>query len=81
MKTIIEYDDSEDDQMALKRAMKSTDMACVLFEIQINMKKNIVHMLDAYNATDAEYELLDNVWKCINEEFESHKIHVDELID
>jgi hypothetical protein len=81
MKTIIEYDDSEDDQMALKRAMKSTDMASVLFEIQINMKKNIVHMLDAYNATDAEYELLDNVWKCINEEFESYGIHVDELID
>ena len=45
------------------------------------MKKKMVHMLDAYNATDAEYELLDNVWECINEEFESHGIHVDELID
>ena len=81
MKTIIEYSDSVDDQMALKRVMKATDMACVLFEIQINMKKKMVHMLDAYNATDAEYDLLDKVWECINDEFESHKIHVDELID
>lgn len=81
MKTIIEYSDSVDDQMALKRAMKATDMASVLFEIKINMKKKMVHMLDAYNATDVEYELLDNVWECINEEFESHGIHVDELID
>ena len=81
MKTIIEYSDSVDDQMALKRAMKATDMASVLFEIKINMKKKMVHMIDAYNATDVEYELLDNVWECINEEFESHGIHVDELID
>ena len=81
MKTIIEYSDSVDDQMALKRAMKATDMSSVLFEIKINMKKKMVHMLDAYNATDVEYELLDNVWECINEEFESRGIHVDELID
>ena len=45
------------------------------------MKKKMVHMLDAYNATDVEYDLLDKVWECINDEFESHKIHVDELID
>ena len=80
MKTIIEYTDSEDDQLALKRAIKSTDMACVLFEIQINMKKKMVHMLDAYNATDAEYDLLDKVWECINEEFDAHEIHIDDLI-
>ena len=81
MKTIIEYSESEDDQMALKRVMKSTDMASLLFEIQINMKNRVIHMLDADNATDAEYELLDNVWERINEEFESHGIHIDELIN
>tara|TARA_R110000868_G_scaffold59004_2_gene181361 strand:- start:49 stop:294 length:246 start_codon:yes stop_codon:yes gene_type:complete len=81
MKTIIEYSDSVDDQMALKRAMKATDMASVLFEIKINMKKRVIHMLDAEDATDAEYDLLDKVWECINDEFESHGIHVDELID
>ena len=81
MKTVIEYSDSEDDQMALKRVMKSMDMASLLFEIQKNMKKRVSHMLDAYPATDAEYELLDSVWERINEEFESHGIHIDELIN
>ena len=36
MKTVIEYSDSADDHMALMRALKSTDMACLLFEIKIN---------------------------------------------
>jgi hypothetical protein len=40
MKTVIEYSDSADDHMALMRALKSTDMACLLFEIKINMKKS-----------------------------------------
>ena len=81
MKTIIEYTDSLDDQMALKRAMKSMDMASLLFEIQINMKKRIIHTLDEDNATDAEYTLLNNVWERINEEFESHDIQIDFLIN
>jgi hypothetical protein len=81
MKTVIEYSDSEDDQMALKRVMKSMDMASLLFEIQKNMKKRVSHMLDANDATEAEYDLLDNVWERINEEFESHGIHIDDLIN
>jgi len=80
MKTIIEYNDSEDDKMALKRVMKSMDMACVLFDIQVNMKRRIIHTLDADDATEAEYDVLEKVWERINEEFESHGIHIDELI-
>ena len=81
MKTVIEYSDSEDDQMALKRVMKSMDMASAIFEIQVNMKKEIASRLDSYAATDAEYELLDTIWERINEEFESSGIYIDELID
>ena len=81
MKTIIEYTESLDDQMALKRAMKATDMASVLFEIQTNMKKRIINTLDSVNSSDAEYDLLDNVWERINEEFESHGIYIDDLIN
>jgi hypothetical protein len=81
MKTIIEYSDSVDDQMALKRVMKSTDMACLLFEIQINMKKRCINTLDAASATDAEYGLLDSVWERINVEFESHSICISDLIN
>ncbi len=80
MKTIIEYNDSEDDQMALKRVMKSTDMAFLLFEIQTHMKKRVIRMLDATDATAAEYDLLDNVFGRINEEFDAHEIHIDELM-
>ena len=81
MKTVIEYGDSEDDQMALKRVMKSIDMASLLFEIQINMKNRIIHTLDSKDALDKEYELLDIVWERINEEFKSYGIHIDELIN
>ena len=80
MKVIIEYNDSVDDQMALKRAMKSNDLAATLFEIQINMKKKMVHMLDAKDATDAEYDLLEKVWECINEELENNDINIDSLV-
>ena len=80
MKVIIEYTDSEDDQMALKRAMKSNDMVAALFEIQINMKKKMVHVLDAEDATSSEYDLLDKVWECINEEFENNDINIDSLV-
>ena len=80
MKVIIEYTDSEDDQMALKRAMKSNDMVAALFEIQINMKKKMVHVLDAEDATSLEYDLLDKVWECINEELENNDINIDSLV-
>jgi len=80
-KTIIEYSDSVDDQLELKRVMKAGDMASLLFEIQVNMKRRIIHTLDADDATDAEYNLLDNIWERINEEFESHGIYIDDLID
>tara|TARA_R110000751_G_C13581124_1_gene459844 strand:+ start:342 stop:587 length:246 start_codon:yes stop_codon:yes gene_type:complete len=80
MKTIIEYSDSADDQMALKRVMKATDMAIVLFEIQVNMKKKMIHMLDDKSSTEAEYVLLDKVWESINYELEEMDINIDRLI-
>jgi hypothetical protein len=81
MKTVIEYSDSADDHMALMRALKSTNMACLLFEIKINMKKRCISTLDADSATAAEYGLLDSVWERINEEFDSHGICIDDLIN
>ena len=45
------------------------------------MYKRVKFKLDADYALSAEYKLLDHVWECINEEFESHEIHIDELID
>lgn len=81
MKTIMKYSDSEDDQFALRRALRSTDMASLLFDIQRNMKRRILYELDGENATEAEYALLDKIWENINEEFEAHDINIDHLIN
>ena len=81
MKTILKYSDSEDDQFALRRALRSTDMASLLFDIQRNMKARILCEIENDNATEAEYALLDKVWESINEEFEAHDICVDRLIN
>ncbi len=77
----MKYSDSEDDQFALRRALRSTDMASLLFDIQRNMKARILYKLEDANATEAEYALLDKVWENINEEFESHDINIDRLIN
>ena len=81
MKTIIEYTDSEDDQMALNRALKATDMAIALFEIQVNIKGGMIRMLDMEDATVAEYDVLDKVWDRINAEFEERNINIKSLIN
>ena len=81
MKTILKYSDSEDDQFALRRALRSTDMVSLLFDIQRNMKARILCEIENANATEAEYALLDKVWESINEEFEAHDICVDHLIN
>lgn len=81
MKTIMKYSDSEDDQFALRRALRSTDMASLLFDIQRNMKARFLYKLEDANATEAEYALLEQVWESINEEFESHDINIDRLIN
>jgi hypothetical protein len=81
MKTIIEYSESLDDQMALNRALKATDMAIALFEIQVNIKGGMIRMLDMEDATDAEYDVLDKVWDRINAEFEERNINIKSLIN
>jgi hypothetical protein len=81
MKTILKYSDSEDDQFALRRALRSTDMASLLFDIQRNMKARFLYELEDDNATEAEYALLDKIWENINEEFEAHDINIDHLIN
>jgi hypothetical protein len=43
--------------------------------------KRVINTLDSYDASEAEYDLLIDVWERINEEFESHGIYIDELIN
>lgn len=80
MKAILEFDLNEnEDQIAHLRAVKSTDMACVLWEIAYNTKKKIENKiefdkLDSHNTIDKFYEIF---W----EEMNQHGINLDELIN
>jgi hypothetical protein len=79
-KAILEYDlNDPDDQMAHLRAVKSLDMALVLWEMAYNVKKRIqsqaeTENLDAYDAVDRVFEKL---WEELNE----HGIKLDDLVN
>lgn len=78
-KAIIEYNLSDfDDNMAHLRAVKSSDMVIVLWEIVYNMKKKVKaqiedESLDGHDALDKIYE---HIIECMSE----HGIKIDELI-
>jgi hypothetical protein len=80
MKAILKYDMSDpDDIMAHLRAVKSLDMALLLWELAYNTKKSIQseiehNKLDAYDAVD---KVFDKLWHEMNE----RGINLDELIN
>jgi len=70
-KATLEFDMNDpDDLKAFKRAVKSTDMAVVLFEITHNLQRRC-----------PDTKEVDKVFKAINEYMELHNINLDELID
>ena len=71
-------EDQEDIKNHL-RCIKSLDMTSALFEIQINLKKKLTRALDAEEATDAEYTLLEKVFNHIDRELEDRGVNIDEL--
>jgi hypothetical protein len=79
MKAILEFDlDREEDVDAHLRAVKSMDMALVLWEIAYNTKKKIhskveFDKLDAYEAVE---EVFSKLWEIMNE----RGINLDELV-
>jgi len=69
MKAILEFDlNDHDERMAHLRAVKSTSMAIVLFEIQHNLFRGIEE-----NNT--------SIIEKINDLIHEHGINLDELID
>ena len=64
MKATLTFDDSREDVLALRRAMKSLEMACVLYELLNNTKKQLEYNeeLDSYTITvvfEEIYALVD----------------------
>lgn len=77
-KLIFNLDDLDDD-MAHKRALASTDMALVLWELVHNSKKTLEWAMES--DTINRYDALDMVYKRIHDLLEEHNINVDTLIN
>ena len=81
MKGILEYDlSNKDEEMAMKRAIKSTDMACVLFEISMNLRRQCEWELESLEADSDKWDGMDVVFRKLNELYEQHNININELI-
>lgn len=79
MKTIIKFDDSNpEDIKGLKRAIKATDMAIVLFEIKYNLRKKIDSSIP--KNVNQGYTI-DYVFDEIRDLLEENAINIDDLID
>ncbi len=84
-KAILEFDlNDPNDNMAHRRAVKSTDMAIVLHELVYNLHKRIERELDAkeFNLEDVtDYDVVDIYRQRIGELLEDNGINIDELIN
>lgn len=82
-KAILEYDLNDfDDQMAHRRAIKSTSMALALWEIIYNTKKRVENEIERDEHLDlSQYDLLDKVYEHILNVIKENNINIDELID
>lgn len=79
-KAILEYN-LPDDQEEFYRAVKSTDMASMLWEILLNYKKKAIRQLEADNkATEREFDLVDKIFSDIWELANEHDINIENLI-
>ena len=71
--------DDADDTMAHLRAVKSLDMALVLWEMAFNTKKRICNQIE-FEKLDA-YDAVEKVFEKLHEELNDHGINLDELVN
>lgn len=80
-KAILKFDlNDPDDQMAFKRANKSLDMACVLFEIQNNLKKKCMRIAESQEADSDIDDGIYIVFEQLRVLTAEHNIDTDELL-
>lgn len=81
MKAILEFDlNDPDDSMAHLRAVKSLDMALVLWELVHNSKKGMLNRVEFENVTDP-YEAVSMVYERLYELLEEHGVNINQLIN
>jgi hypothetical protein len=79
-KAILEFDlNDPDDTMAHFRAVKSLDMALVLWEMAYNVKKRIQSQAETENLDS--YDSIEKVFEKFWEEMQERGIKIDELIN
>ncbi len=79
MKATLEFNlDEMDDVMAHMRAVHSTDMALVLWELVHNTKRNIEREIESRDLDG--YAVLDLLYDKLHEELDTHGIIIDKLI-
>ena len=81
-KAILEFDLTDpDDRIEHLRAIKSLDMALVLWELFYNSKKQFINELEANeDSSEKEFELVEKIWDRIYEIANERGIRIDDLI-
>lgn len=78
-KAILEFDLNEiDEQMSHLRAIKSLDMALVLWELVYNTKKQICNEIEFENLH--AYDAIDRLFEKIHSELNDRGLNMDQLI-
>ena len=81
MKADLHFDlDVIDDELALNRFLKATDMALILFEIQYNLRKKCEYELESLEADSDKWDGLEVVFRKLMELFDEHNINLNDLI-
>lgn len=79
-KATLEFDlNDSDDAMAHLRAVKSLDMALVLWEMLYNTKKSLQWKMESGEIKDNE-DVLDKVYERFWEILDEHGVKIDQLV-
>jgi len=81
MKAVLEFDlDDADDMRAHLRAVKSLDMALVLWEILYNFNKKGERYIETLKEGDRGYDVLDFFMGQVRGLCDEHGIIIDDLV-
>ena len=76
----LEFDLSDPEQrMEHLRCLKALDMACVLFQVQYNLKRTLESEIETSTITNP-YEVLDVVFQKIMSLYDENNINIDEIM-
>lgn len=83
-KATLEFNlDDSDDRMAHLRAIKSTDLALVIWEFEYNLRKRVERELESKEFKNEEvsnYDVIDICMENVIRTIRDHNIDIDDLI-